>query len=79
MAGLCEGDNEPAGSLKAISKDDGNVIYGGDNYGVGWLVKALACRSEVDYLVGFFRGFPQPGGGGGGGGDDDDDDKLETT
>ncbi|KAJ4434914.1 hypothetical protein ANN_23485 [Periplaneta americana] len=48
MAGLCEGGNEPAGSLKAISQS----------------AKALAWRSEVSlglitWLV-FFRGFPNP-------------------
>ncbi|KAJ4436575.1 hypothetical protein ANN_16608 [Periplaneta americana] len=29
MAGLCEGGNEPSGSLKAISHQDGLVLVGG--------------------------------------------------
>ncbi|KAJ4448524.1 hypothetical protein ANN_10542 [Periplaneta americana] len=56
MKGLCEGGNEPPGSLKAT-------------IGVAQSVKALACRSEVafgrgfdypawaDYLVEFFPRF----------------------
>ncbi|KAJ4425822.1 hypothetical protein ANN_27448 [Periplaneta americana] len=54
MVGLCEGGNEPPGSLKASN--------------MAQSVKALACRSEValghsfdpawaDYLVGFFPRF----------------------
>ncbi|KAJ4450270.1 hypothetical protein ANN_01690 [Periplaneta americana] len=39
MAGLCEGSNEPPGSLKAICKD---IIEGGEFYPVLWIEFGVA-------------------------------------
>ncbi|KAJ4429208.1 hypothetical protein ANN_26211 [Periplaneta americana] len=59
MAGLCEGGNEPPGSLKAKEKElsgllvekklssEGCTGRNGEAIGVAQSVKALACRSEV--------------------------------
>ncbi|KAJ4447165.1 hypothetical protein ANN_09166 [Periplaneta americana] len=62
MAGLCEGGNEPPGSLKAIKDHPERlpqwpITVQQKEYnkatGMAQLVKALACRSEVTFGRGF--------------------------